>query len=439
MSTLFLMVFNELILNSCREFEEGKVDETKTAIPSAPTVEKKEDVKSQVAAAVTTVVKASIMSPLARFASNKPLEAPPPFEFSLGHPTGLSALDIDIIKLTAQFTVVNGREFLAGLAQREQRNPQFDFLKPTHMLFSYFTSLVDAYAKILQPTPTFRGRIEARRTRFGALEASVSRWEWARAEEERKRRESQEADAERTAFQAIDWYDFVVAETITFVEDELLEIAGLRIGGTYNEEMEMEMDTEVEPKRESAPPPPPPSRQPSSTQDTTSALSATDKQLDEDMDEADDDDDMDIRIVQDYKPRSVAPVKSVPTMIDPVSGKAVPASELSEHMRIQLMDPRWKEEQKRFQEKQAGTGYAAGSSIASSLKEFAKQRGDIFGSSEDEVAMMMAETERRNTRAEVMHYQMMNILINMITIYIYMILASHMGWPPGIRGCYPAS
>eukprot|EP01035_Chromulina_nebulosa_P022080 gene22080-28583_t len=39
------------------------------------------------------------------------------------------------------YTAINGRDFLGGLAQREQRNPQFDFLKPTHMLFSYFTSL----------------------------------------------------------------------------------------------------------------------------------------------------------------------------------------------------------------------------------------------------------------------------------------------------------
>ena len=53
-----------------------------------------------------------------------------------------------MIKLTAQYTAASGRQFLAGLAQREQRNPQFDFLKPTHMLFSYFTALVDAYTKV---------------------------------------------------------------------------------------------------------------------------------------------------------------------------------------------------------------------------------------------------------------------------------------------------
>jgi len=61
---------------------------------------------------------------------------------------GVSNVDVDVIKLTAQFTAVSGRHFLAGLAQREQRNPQFDFLKPTHLLFSYFTGLVDAYTKV---------------------------------------------------------------------------------------------------------------------------------------------------------------------------------------------------------------------------------------------------------------------------------------------------
>jgi len=37
------------------------------------------------------------------------------------------------------------------LPQRESRNPQFDFLKPTHALFGYFTSLVDSYTKCLMP------------------------------------------------------------------------------------------------------------------------------------------------------------------------------------------------------------------------------------------------------------------------------------------------
>lgn len=45
-------------------------------------------------------------------------------------------------QLTAQFTAVGGRNFLSELAKREARNEQFQFLKHTHALFSYFTRYV---------------------------------------------------------------------------------------------------------------------------------------------------------------------------------------------------------------------------------------------------------------------------------------------------------
>ena len=60
-------------------------------------------------------------------------------------------VDLDVIRLTAQFVARNGRSFLSGLTQREQRNVQFDFLKPTHPLFTYFQQLVDAYSQIIIP------------------------------------------------------------------------------------------------------------------------------------------------------------------------------------------------------------------------------------------------------------------------------------------------
>jgi splicing factor 3A subunit 1 len=63
----------------------------------------------------------------------------------------LANVDTDVIKLTAQFVARNGQKFLQGLTEREQRNPQFDFLKPTHGLFGYFTQLVESYSKVLIP------------------------------------------------------------------------------------------------------------------------------------------------------------------------------------------------------------------------------------------------------------------------------------------------
>jgi splicing factor 3A subunit 1 len=59
--------------------------------------------------------------------------------------------DSDIIKLTAQYIAKNGRTFLVELGKREGGNRQFAFLQPTHQLFPYFQSLVEAYTTIVQP------------------------------------------------------------------------------------------------------------------------------------------------------------------------------------------------------------------------------------------------------------------------------------------------
>lgn len=76
-----------------------------------------------------------------------PKEPPPEFEF-IADPPSISAFDLDVVKLTAQFVSRNGRQFLTQLMQKEQRNYQFDFLRPQHSLFNYFTKLVEQYTKV---------------------------------------------------------------------------------------------------------------------------------------------------------------------------------------------------------------------------------------------------------------------------------------------------
>ena len=56
-----------------------------------------------------------------------PTEPPAEFEFCHDPPT-LNALELDIVKLTAQFVARNGRSFLTQLMQKEAKNYQFDFL-----------------------------------------------------------------------------------------------------------------------------------------------------------------------------------------------------------------------------------------------------------------------------------------------------------------------
>lgn len=208
-----------------REFEEGA---PKLVIPGAqqtqdaaekrqePAVEKQQPAVEEGKA--VAAAKASIKNPLAIFAKTKPEQPPQPYEFIFGQPVGLTPLGLDVLKLTAQYTAVNGREFLSALAQRELRNPQFDFLKPTHMLFSYFTALVDAYAKILNPDSARMEAIKKNTDRMTVLERVVHRWQFEKEEEEKRRQKEQQEDEEKAAFAKIDWNDFVVVETIDFPE-----------------------------------------------------------------------------------------------------------------------------------------------------------------------------------------------------------------------------
>jgi len=338
---------------------------------------------------VSTTVKASIMNPIAQLAKVKPTEAPPAFEFIIAHPTGLTASDVDIIKLTAQYTAINGREFLTGLVLREQRNPQFDFLKPTHMLFSYFTSLVDSYAKIVTPSTVVRERIRENAVFKSAMENSVKRWMWNRAEEERTKKESSAADEERLAFQAIDWFDFTVVETIDFPVDELFDLPGLSSMGMDDRAPSLGSQQLIDPSY-----PHTDTGNLSSGKDFDASYFAPSQQEVDvgaevemlmEMDAMQDTEDMsDLKVVPDYEfvpanKRSSGAGGSAQMMIDPISGKAVPIDQMTEHMRIQLLDPKWRQQQKVFMEKQKETGYAEGVSIADSLKQFARKRGDIFG------------------------------------------------------------
>ncbi|KAM7290078.1 intracellular coagulation inhibitor 2-like [Ixodes scapularis] len=86
-----------------------------------------------------------------------PKEPPPEFEF-VAHPPSISALDI--VKLTAQFVTRNGRQFLTNLMNREQRNYQFDFLRPQHSLFNYFMKLLEQYTKILVPSNSLMAKLK---------------------------------------------------------------------------------------------------------------------------------------------------------------------------------------------------------------------------------------------------------------------------------------
>ena len=81
-------------------------------------------------------------------------------------------------------------------------------------------------------------------------------------------------------------------------------------------------------------------------------------------------------------PQIKAGKKAITHFIDPRTGQEVAIDESAEHMRINLLDPKWKEQKTRMLEKQRGTGLTPGEDIASAMSSLAKARPDIFGGEE---------------------------------------------------------
>ena len=149
-----------------------------------------------------------------------PREPPPEFEF-MEEPPSISALDLDIVRLTAQFVAIHGRSFLTNLMNREQRNYQFDFLRPQHGLFNYFTQLIEQFAKIHSPQKNVCQILSKELENHKLILDKVRyRVEWTKIQEAAKRRLEEEAEKERIQYAQIDWHDFVIVETVDYQPHE---------------------------------------------------------------------------------------------------------------------------------------------------------------------------------------------------------------------------
>ena len=152
-------------------------------------------------------------------------EPPPEFQFSARMPN-ISALDLEVVRLTALHAARKGKSWTTALSQREARNFQFDFLRPQHSLYNFFSRLVDQYTLLLQTGPDGQKAEQARirelqsnlQDRFRVMNLAKKRSEFVKYQESQKQRKEEEAEAERIAYAQIDWHDFVVVETVLFTE-----------------------------------------------------------------------------------------------------------------------------------------------------------------------------------------------------------------------------
>ncbi|KAI9716097.1 MAG: hypothetical protein M1812_005524 [Candelaria pacifica] len=350
---------------------------------------------------------------------------PPQFHFSARMPN-INAQDLDVVRLTALFVAKNGRSFMTTLSQRETRNYQFDFLRPQHSLYQFFTRLVDQYSELLRLGGTEGGNSEKDRLselesnvedRFHMLGRAKERAEWAKYQEQQKQKKEEEAEQEKLAYAQIDWHDFVVVETVLFNEADdqaalpaptslsdlqsaSLEQKGMMSLQPHNMRIEEAMPTEEDgyydtyARQQSMQPPPVPVF-PHEQEDNAVMGFQTRSSTQEDEDEQRIRERTEereraqqahvaakggagpMRIRNDYVPRAQAKRQNVQMALCPNCKEQIPYNELDQHMRIELLDPRWKEQRAKADSRYSTTNLST-SDVANNLKRFASQRSDVF-------------------------------------------------------------
>ncbi|KAH3661990.1 hypothetical protein OGAPHI_006171 [Ogataea philodendri] len=176
-------------------------------------------------------------------------------------PGKVSALDLDMMKLAAQFVAVNGDSFIEQLEKHvssdKKQSLQFEFLRPSHSLHKVFERYLGSYRLILEEEGQIKQELDGFSTTRFLDRCYVRAGKMAEAKEEESR-QKQRLEKEQLEFASIDWQDFVVVETIEFSEvDEVaqlgvpldrgeLEYRSLVDKGEEAEEEEEEEDEEEE-------------------------------------------------------------------------------------------------------------------------------------------------------------------------------------------------
>ncbi|KAJ1801058.1 SF3a splicing factor complex subunit [Coemansia sp. RSA 2399] len=320
----------------------------------------------------------------------------------------ISAQDLDVIKLTAQFVACNGRSFMTSLAQKEQANYQFDFLSPTHSLFGYFRKLVDQYTVIYNRSEELESRLSSDiNDKFQILERVDKRMKWEAYETKERKKKEEEIEKEKMAFLSIDWHDFVVVGTVEFVEEDAyvdlpapLQLQSLQSMSLEQKRKTVAGDGTAESDTTLAQAGRVPSAQVVDSAQHAHDVDDDDEDNDVDMEvEMDEDDDeVDEEIEAEKKP-------AAPTVLGPMrirknhvpllrSGpqtrevtlqcqlckQDILASEFEEHIRVELIDPKWKEQKLVYEGKIRDSNLVQeGMDIARYLKQMAGHRTDIFG------------------------------------------------------------
>ncbi|KAB8356359.1 hypothetical protein FH972_023943 [Carpinus fangiana] len=343
--------------------------------------------------------------------------APAEFHFSARMPN-ISAQDFEVVKLTALYVAKRGRSFMTTLSQREANNYQFDFLRPQHSLHQFFSRLIDQYAELLNAHGSAADASKAEEARIAELTKNVKnrlhildrakqRGEYVKFQGQQKAKKEEKREKEALEYAQIDWHDFVVVENIVFTpaDDEVelprptslnnLQTASLEQRGAMSLQPHNMRIEEAVPFEDvyyntnfQQPPPQPapvpvamPVVPPPVVQETPEEILIRERAANREAAQAATRPAAGgpMKIRSDYVPRAKQRRQQPTQVICPNCKQSIPADQFEEHIRIELLDPRWQQQRARAEGRAAITNLNT-SDVVNNLKRLASQRSDVFDS-----------------------------------------------------------
>ena len=371
------------------------------------------------------------------------IKPPKMTRFVVPYPDKISSYELDIMKLTAQFAAYLGKSFVRELLNEEPDNDMFNFLSAINPRFQYFQRLVDSYKTILDYHENYHyykdkndinndnnsverfKNLHLNRDKLMDVIIGSSQYTHNETIEQEKNYEREKFD--RLANALIDWQNFSVLETIEFESNDI----NLVVPGKNIQEIDAILDTtqDVEPELNEP------------------ILVGDDDGINDDMEISSDDDDEDMKdsnmdnnnsnnndsnnvdtnkvIMQPSslinKPKSVPmPAPKGVTVPDdlhikprleterdlelrmklekllrdshieselnqkcPICQELIPVNQLSEHIKIELLDPKWKEQKEALKLRLLQSSFASNDQIARNLSKFKEQHEAQFGIKND--------------------------------------------------------
>lgn len=339
----------------------------------------------------------------------KPPPEPEPFIFTNFSTSSISKADFDIINLVARYHAIslqNGDgNFLNSLKIKESRNTQFDFLQENHSLNPLFQDLKGQYTILLSNNGSMNTHIT--KSSIINLVNSHVKWKiWKLSQEDEERKQE--------FIENIDWNDFVLTETINFpskIEKDMtyyppildfetlqslsishrkmlwegdlsfLEVENIENIDDNEDYYDKEDDSEEE-------------------MDMSSSSSSDDDTLSEKEEEKGEQSHDGIKVVHGYRPSNEIKVMKAIMESCPICLKLFPATEISEHIRIESLDPKWAEQRLKYLSKHQFSNLSIdGAEVVNRLRE-ARHVRDQFSKLtqkeiEEKISMAKKETSSK--------------------------------------------